>query len=140
MALCAKYLATCSLWLLFSTTHPPFPSSCLCLQPPKLLDFPAYRKVLDTLKQNLAEKGRRPSGRADPQHNTQMEALSYDELSHLVHHVLAQEDHLAIRDRACFTWMTCTVGRGDDSRLVFLADCCEPTLMCSIGMWLQAPC
>lgn len=67
------------------------------------------------------------------QEGTIDDTLSFDDLVNLMIVMLASKKRTAARDMSLATWMTMTIGRGDDARLVFLPDLLKPLYLRVLG-------
>lgn len=80
---------------------------------------------------SLPDKGARPD--RDPQIGTVDDTLSPDQLFQLCLTMLGSDKPTAARDLSMALWLTMTIGRGDDARLVFLPDLLPPEVLRVIG-------
>ncbi len=101
-----------------------------------LKDDTTYGAVYDTLKNNMAAKGMRPSGGVDPQDNTVEDTLTIGQHTKLMKLLLASPSATALRDRSSFAYLYASVGRADDGRMIFLADMMSPREIKCIGEFL----
>ena len=69
----------------------------------------------------------------NPQDNTGEDTLSDDELIKIFQRLLSSDRTEDCRDLAMYAWMTGTMGRSDDARLMYLADLLKPQLLKRIG-------
>jgi hypothetical protein len=100
----------------------------------KLTEHAPYKTVHETIKKELDIKGQRDPDQ-DPQANTGADTLSEEDLVRLFAFWLRQDNPEAVRDLALCVWMTATLGRSDDARLMYLADLMKPMLIRRLGEW-----
>lgn len=65
------------------------------------------------------------------------DTFSYSQLKLVMLVMLSATVATAARDMCMAAWMTMTIGRGDDARLVFLPDLLKPVVMRVIGEWMM---
>ena len=88
-----------------------FLSSYVALQFDRLIRYPPYRAVYDSVSNRLAEKGKRPDGDHDPLDNTGQETFSTVQIQQLNKHMLSENQTEADRDTALNMWLYNVVGR-----------------------------
>ena len=103
------------------------------MQEVKLLHNAAYKHTYVTICNELAEKGRRPEQGQNAQHGTPQDTISQDQNFDLNCHLYSLKSEAALRDRSICTFLGACLGRGDDSRLIHLADLMAPTQQLAIG-------
>lgn len=74
------------------------------------------------------------------QEGTIDDTMNTDQVIRMLYTMLGSERVSAHRDMSMATWMNMTIGRGDDARLVHLADLLKPELIRVIGMFLHCLC
>lgn len=72
------------------------------------------------------------------QEGTVDDTFSYEDLVNLMIIMLGSQKRIAARDMSMATWMTMTIGRGDDARLVFLPDLLKPLWLRVLGEPLKS--
>lgn len=98
----------------------------------KLTSHSVYSTVYTTVKMRLATKGVRAEY-VDPQERCGQDSLSMDEVVKLFRVMMSSDSRTSARDMAMALWCLCTVGRGDDSRLMYVPDLVQPALLRCIG-------
>ena len=99
----------------------------------RLLSHGDYETAYHTIVLELSAKGARPSGTADIQDNTSADTLTRDEWATLNDHLLASKDPDDAKYRSIFTYLTSTVSRSDDGRLMYLPNIMAPIAADCIG-------
>jgi hypothetical protein len=61
--------------------------------------------------------------------------MNKDQVVSMLYTMLGSDKSSAHRDMSLATWMTMTIGRGDDARLVHLPDLLKPELIRVLGMF-----
>ena len=100
---------------------------------------PLYHQKYHAIHRSLAKKGERCGDDEDPQDNTTEDTLDRRQLRMLMELLHAKDKADALRDRSSFTFMLSSVGRGDDSRLVYLSDMMTPWEIDCIGDNIHSP-
>lgn len=98
----------------------------------QLLQYAPYKAVHSTIKKELEAKGERAPDK-DPQDNTGEDTLTEDQLILIFTELLKSSSVESCRDQAMCAWMTGTMGRSDDARLMYLADLLKPQLVKRLG-------
>lgn len=99
----------------------------------RLTEDAAYGAAYGTIKNRLAEKGKRPSGGEDPQNNTTEDTLTVSQYLRLMKHLLSSDRAVCLRDKSIFAYLYASVGRADEGRMIFLADIMSPRLLQCVG-------
>lgn len=111
----------------------PILNSYMALQFDKLIRYPPYKAVYDSVSTKLAAKGKRPDGDRDSLDNIGQETFSTAQIQQLNNHMLSENQTDADRDHALNMWLYNSVGESDDGRLVHQPDFLPPRQIKSIG-------
>jgi hypothetical protein len=106
----------------------------------KLSHHLLYSKEYNRIKNNLCEKGKRPTGTQDPQDGTAEDTLTADQMLALAHLFMCKGTAEGDRNLAMALWSYATVMRGDDVRLLYLCDILKPVKLTCVGESLKVPC
>ena len=107
---------------------------CVSQLPATLMQHAPYHELYHTIHKNLGRKGARCADGQDPQDNTTEDTLTRSQTRQLLELLHGLPTSVALRDRSGFTFMPNTVGRGDDCRMVHLADMMTPRQIDCIGV------
>lgn len=99
----------------------------------KLGDDDTYLAAYTTIKNNMSEKGKRPTGNEDPQNNTIEDTLNAHQYLKLMKLLSASNKPECIRDRSIFAYLYSSIGRADEGRMIHIADIMSPRPLKCIG-------
>lgn len=109
------------------------------MQGHQLVNHALFKQVLQTVGNNLAQKGKRASNTQDPQGATGQQTFNMDQLRSMVEKMGNSSDPVDARTLSNLLFLFATAARSDASRLIHLADLCKPIHFKHVGnllLWI----